>query len=427
MAEGSRYQDKTEKRGRWKARLKYAAGTAALVFTVLLALFLPGWYSGWRETGAMEQVVLEKREEIRLLDMEALDISTKLAMLGESEEFNYSVTVDITGAGETNLQYQELVDEKLSEWQDCHLLPENPFPTGIIEGGEDWNIGLDTYVKIDAGLIPVRTLIRERSVDSGSIEVVILDQSNDFLYYVGIVSEPVLFYILQNLGVGTDEELMQKMADGTYSMDMIRDLSWYDYASVCGADSQEIRAADRTGIFQDVTLRYEEFDVSAFRSMINFEGEFGLQTMFGTDRWAELAYTIVNLYTGRGVYKVDHSEWVDTWNEEAIGYGRDDLLLIPETETEIAAAQQEAGSSPDGYEENVPDVILSDEAEEQAEWYDGKEEISWQEEELMRRYGIDPADLPEEKKEQILRDIQDKEQMGNYGIEPAAEAADDGW
>ena len=354
MADGSRYQDKAEKHGKWKVRLKYAAGLAALAFTVLLALFLPGWYSGWREEEVMEQVVLEKREGIRLLDMEALDIGTKLAMLGDSEEFSYSVMNELTNIDETKLQYQKILDEQFAEWYECHLIPEHPFPVRN-EEEEFWNFSLDAYVRIDAGVIPVEVLIRTDNWGDDVIEIAILDQSNDFLYYAGIVSEEMLDYAYQNMGIATEDELRQKLEDGTYSLDLVRDPSWYDYASVCGADSQEVKIMDPAGFFQRITLHYEEFDVSAFRSLLDAAWAVGVQTMFGTDRWAELAYSITVMYMGYTLGPYDYYLWIDEWNDMVLKHGRDDLLFIPEEEPEIAAMLEEAGSASasGGYDEKV--------------------------------------------------------------------------
>ncbi len=395
MAEGSRYQDKTERHGMWKVRLKYAAGIVALAFTVLLALFLPGWYSGWRETEAMEQVVLEKREELRLIDMETLDIGTKLAMLSESEEFSYSVSVDMTDSAETDQQYQEILDEKFSEWYSCHLLPEHPFPISYKDKGEDltWGVSLDTYVKIDAGVIPVRALVRINNAED-AIEIAILDQSNDFLYYAGIISDEMLLYSFQVLGVESEDELDQKLWDGTYSLDMVRDPFWYDYASVCGANSQEIETTDPTGIFQRVTLRYEEFDVSAFRTMFQSDWGIGLQTMFGTQKWEEIAVSIATMYTGYAVAPVSEEEWFDTWNEEMIDHVRGDLLIIREDGTDTAMVQEKVTGPSAVYGKDFADPIVPDDAGEQAEWADG-EENDWQaaqDAELMKKYGLEPAE-----------------------------------
>lgn len=355
MAQGSRYQDKPAGTGhrhgrgrtqagsmweqagggkRWKIRLQYAMGTSALTLTVLLALFLPDWYSKWMETQSMNHVVLEKREEVRLLDMEALDISTKLSMLEESSQFDCSVMYDL-GISEFTAQDWKNFDERISEWSACHLLPDN-----LLSGdpAEYLANGMDAYVRIDAGVIPVRVLIR--SADFGdALVVMILDQSNAFMYYIGIVSEEIREYMLESMGADTEEDLQKGISDGTYSLDGIRDFSWYDYASVCNADSQELVSSDFSGLYQCVKLKYEEFDVSAFRSILegNF-GSLGLQTMFGTQEWETLAQEIADM-GGYLLYQLSPLEWLDNWNEMVLDEGRDDLLQI-ETETE-AYAQEE--------------------------------------------------------------------------------------
>lgn len=221
------------------------------------------------------------------------------------------------------------VRNKNSEWYSCHLLPEHPFPISYSDKGEDlaWGVSLDAYVKIDAGVIPVRALVRVNNAED-AVEIAILDQSNDFLYYAGIISDEMLLYSFQVLGVESEDELDQKLWDGTYSLDMVRDSSWYDYASACGANSQEIETTDPTGIFQKVTLRYEEFDVSAFRTMFQNDWGSGLQTMFGTQKWEEIAVSIATMYTGYAVNPVSEEEWLDTWNEEMVYYGRGDLLIM---------------------------------------------------------------------------------------------------
>ena len=248
-------------------------------------------------------------------------------------------------------------------------------------------------MKIDAGVIPVRALVRINNAED-AIEIAILDQSNDFLYYAGIISDEMLLYSFQVLGVESEDELDQKLWDGTYSLDMVRDPFWYDYASVCGANSQEIETTDPTGIFQRVTLRYEEFDVSAFRTMFQSDWGIGLQTMFGTQKWEEIAVSIATMYTGYAVAPVSEEEWFDTWNEEMIDHVRGDLLIIREDGTDTAMVQEKVTGPSAVYGKDFADPIVPDDAGEQAEWADG-EENDWQaaqDAELMKKYGLEPAE-----------------------------------
>ncbi len=402
MANGSRYQDEEEKKGKWGTRLKYAAGITALVFTVVLALFLPGWYSGWREEEAMEQVVLEKREEIRFFDMEALDIGTKLAMLGDSEEFSYSVMYDLTGVSQNDQQTRKLLNEKLLEWYEDHLIPDHPFYTE--EMSDDiWSLRLDAYVKIDDGVIPVKMLAWASDWGEGNIEIAILDQSNDFLYYAGIASAELLEFVIQVAGMESEDEMYRRFDDGTYSLDMARDSSWYDYASVCGADVQEIEMTDPVGIFQRVTLRYEDFDAAAYRSLFGSDGSTGVQTMFGTDRWAELVYSVINMYMGLNMGPYNYFAWISEWNTMVIEHGRADLMFQPETE--IAAAEEEISGA--AYGEKVREEML--------EKYDGASDpllgLTEKERALVEGYGIDPFSLTEQDRELLKI-------YSIYGVDP---------
>ena len=77
--------DRTSRK--WKSRIKYMAGILGLTATVVLALILPDLYSGWQDGKILDQVALSTREEIHFLDTDALDISARLQMLAETQDF----------------------------------------------------------------------------------------------------------------------------------------------------------------------------------------------------------------------------------------------------------------------------------------------------------------------------------------------------
>ena len=51
-------------RDRWKTVLAYIVGIGVLVLSLILAWFLPGWYSQWQDERLMGQVTVSSRENI---------------------------------------------------------------------------------------------------------------------------------------------------------------------------------------------------------------------------------------------------------------------------------------------------------------------------------------------------------------------------
>lgn len=326
--------------GKWNIWLKYLAGVLLLVFTVLLALFLPGWYSEWRDAQTMEEVVLTAQERIKFLDTDALDVSARLKMLSESKDFGFveGLGNDYGWSDESALeQTLEKCRKSLKKWGRYHLLPESAWKA---VSRNNLLFTASWYVETEAGLIPVRVLsFLEPNL------IVIMDQDNGFLYYVGITSDLMYEYVVWCLGEDSIEEKdpmvqIEKMLESDeYSLSTMRDSSACDFAEACKASSQKATAKDNMEMYLGVELPFEDFTAMAYREMYWHNGFWGMAVMFGSEQWRYMAYASA-MYTGDNDYEMTLQEWVESWNDTVLEFGNTTLLQDMPEETE-ALVQEE--------------------------------------------------------------------------------------
>lgn len=326
--------------GKWYIWLKYLAGVLLLVFTVLLALFLPGWYSEWRDAQTMEEVVLTAQERIKFLDTDALDVSARLKMLSESKDFGFveGLGNDYGWSDESALeQTLEKYRKSLKKWGRYHLLPESAWKA---VSRNNLLFTASWYVETEAGLIPVRVLsFLEPNL------IAIMDQDNGFLYYVGITSDLMYEYVVWCLGEDSIEEKdpmvqIEKMLESDeYSLSTMRDSSACDFAEACKASSQKATAKDNMEMYLGVELPFEDFTAMAYREMYWHNGFWGMAVMFGSEQWRYMAYASA-MYTGDNDYEMTLQEWVESWNDTVLEFGNTTLLQDMPEETE-ALVQEE--------------------------------------------------------------------------------------
>lgn len=340
-------QQDTTRHHKWKIRLKYLTGVLGLAATGLLALFLPKWYSGWQDARLLDQVTLSKSEGIQFLDTDAIDVSARLQMLADTTFFGYSEgTVLESYKEETDLDLINQCRDSLKKWSSCHLMPEGILDAAVLD---DEVLCFYYYVQIDAGVIPVVVL----SFLSDPYLQVIMDGDNGFLYCVGYAGEDMYDYIYQHLGVENDEEFSRSLENGTYSLDQICAPSWYEFAALAGADTQEVVSTDFSGLFLEMDLSGEQFSSKAYRILFEHMeyGNIGLAVMFGNQNWWELARLVSNYYDAYGFndQQLSVNDWIEEWNHNALEYGRPDLLQEETEDTyAIVESRENVASDYDG-------------------------------------------------------------------------------
>lgn len=348
---------------KWKKRLKYLAGIFVLAATVVLALTLPDLYSRWQDAKTMGEVVLSQREGIQFLDTDALDISARLKMLGESSGFYHTqgmVYFSQEYSSGSRSVMNELVGkcrDSLKKWQECNLIPSEVVEAAELEGEV---MAAYYYVQIDAGMIPVAVLcfVRDPYLE------VIMDADNGFLYYVGCSGIAVESYMMQCMGLGSDilDEVEEEEVFAEYSFDQVQDFSRYRFAELAGAESQEIESEDATGLFLNVKLLYDDFTSMVYRTMFTHDsisdfmdgsgesdtGGTGLAVMFGNWYWIDMAVEVVNWYYGTYDEISSVYNWIYEWNDTVLSYGRDDLLM-EESEAADASYSEKSDVYIDGH------------------------------------------------------------------------------
>lgn len=358
---------------KWKSIIKYLAGLLGLTATIVLALVLPDLYSGWQDGKLLDQVTLSTREEIHFLDTDALDISARLQMLAETQDFYYTsgAFLSYTYSGTPTPVQEDLLEKcrtSLEKWNSYHLLPEG---LENMVRAEDNMTAAYYYVQIDAGMIPVIVMC----FGENPFLQVIMDADNGFLYYVGCAGDDSAEYIFECLGISGEEDLDKALTEGAFSFNQIRDASRYLFTELTGADSQKIRAADFSGLYLDAELRYEDYSSMAYRRLFeHYAASPGIVVMFGTRNWGGLAVETVELFYGGEEWLLSVTDWTNGWNEMVEALGRPDMRQdadatdfeeyrgnINEEEEEsliidgVIPGKQESYDSSDGYGKAVGD------------------------------------------------------------------------
>lgn len=326
--------------GKWKIWMKYLTGVLLLVFTVLLALFLPELYSGWRDAQTMNEVMLTSQERIKFLDTDALDVSARLKMLSETKRFEFVEGLENNfGWGSDSVQEQTLEEcrKSLKKWGGYHLLPENAWKAA---NRDNLILYSSWYTETEEGVIQV-TVLSFRWPNM----LVIMDQDNGFLYYVGITDDLLAEYLAWWLGADSAEEkdpvvqLEKMVASNEYFLDTIRDFSECGFARICNADSQKVSARDDMKMYLDIELQFEDFVGTAYRKMYWHYGLAGMAVMFGSEQWRYMAYAAAS-YTGEEEYDMPLQEWVEEWNNEVLESGNTTLLQDMPEETEAVVEEK---------------------------------------------------------------------------------------
>lgn len=340
------------KRKNGKLIAEYGIGILVLIAVVLAALVGPDWYASWQDERQFEQVVLSNRETIRFLDAKSLDIVERIALLngvdhlewrehvqGYYEEYNIDITSDYRSNWIKEIQDKER--RLVGQWIERGILPEQT--AKLLETGankELWIEEAELSVLADQSVLNVVVFMHSMYDDDPSVLIVIMDETQDLLYYAGVFGVPFWDWMAQSIGPyecdGYDK-LWNAWADDVQQME-IRD--WGDIAAVCGAQLCEAANAVQTDsdlLYQDFVLHYDRFDGFARKELAFCEETgFGMAVMVGTPEWETLLYQVSN---GR-VGPASQVQWmVEPFENGAVAGS---ILYRESEETEIGIYDEDA-------------------------------------------------------------------------------------
>lgn len=297
-----------ERRRNRKVIFQYIMGVFLLSASVLLALFVPGWYSDWQDRLLLEKMVLSSREDIEFLDVASLDMEGRMKLLKESVVVEWSGEME----SEYDAAYEVAVFDRLEvfrgileQWTDAGLLPEIFDTTAPFDEFFSQNYIVD-YEVTSVVLGPQTTLpvcvfaLRNDEKEVGML--VIMDAEKDIVYYVALVGYVVQEYMAGLLGYESLEHMVWLVLEGK-ELGQQEDYSGYDFAKICKARSDVITGTPEELNF-DVNLEFDSFTGYAQRRVLGVAGvpdEYGISIALGTDKW--------NSFISEALADKDMSEW----------------------------------------------------------------------------------------------------------------------
>lgn len=332
----------------WKSALLYGIGILALIATVILAWFFPGWYSQWQDQQLTGKVTVSSRDKIEFIDTETLDIAGRLWRLKNVKNVLGWGSASTQGSDEL-VKNVTRVTQLQKRWAEANLLPAGEWTKQLskemqwIEDGmlkkildENTDIDsfgtdseaigkwLDSYAEItaidfyfDQGTIPA-WFVKLTDPD----RTIIMDREKDIIYYMSVSgTEEVWDGMAGFLGYSSYTKLVKTYWNGELKLEDMRDCSESDFAAVCGALSAEAEYAAAEDVIGgicplnlDVSLEYETFRANAFRRIVSNDSGFGIAVMFGNRCWLEALNDFL-LSSGKGEYM--DSFWL--WLERPMG------------------------------------------------------------------------------------------------------------
>lgn len=314
-----------KKQDSWKSVLAYAAGGAGLLLSLLLAFFFPSWYGSWRDAQLLGKVTLESRENIEFLDGDSLDIAGRMEKLGSASmlawsysydydtyyrNYDYDITEGITLSQRKNIQRCK---NAVDQWENAGLLPE---------GCSEWIdtqyhllLYLEPVLYINDSALPLcffafaneniedtaaqtQSMSEEEETEAADepnidLMLVLMDAEKDLIYYASVTGCTAQSSMIQELGYGSREELQNALERGNRIRKM-PDISAYDFAGVCSAESASI-TAEAGQLELLVSLQYDNFEAYAGRSLLCNEGGYGEAVFFGTPKWPSLVNELLTM------------------------------------------------------------------------------------------------------------------------------------
>ena len=360
-------------RDRWKTVLAYMVGIGVLVLALILAWFLPGWYSQWQDERLMGQVTVSSRENIEFLDSDSLDIAGRLEKLGMASSLSWGSQVDYSYFdygydGWISEGQQSAVSRcktVISQWWDAGMLPVDC---------RDWVdeehalILMEYVLYVDQNALPVCFMAfsewaygQEETEEDLNLLMVLMDAEKDLIYYASVAGPEVCNAMAKELGYESNQHLVGSLEVGLARIRQELDLSGYDFASVCGAESAEI-TSDEGQLELKVSLQFDHFEGYAGRSLICNEAGYGMAVMYGTAKWPKMMQQLLENY---GSF-----EWLmttDLWCDFIVGgvdYGQAEEILseiVIEGDTvndEVFTPVTEAAEYPNAWAEDWQEVVI---------------------------------------------------------------------
>lgn len=291
-----------------KTIFKYVLGILSLAASVILAWFLPGWYSSWNDTRLMRQVTLSSRENIDFLDIDSLDIADRLNMLQNSENFGWDVGL-WDGAyffsGITEDTLFEKSKALIGDWCVSGLLPRQ-YHNWVKDLYPRFFTSSNLY--LDQAILPVCMVnfVDERQ----NALFIVMDIEKDLIYYASATGPWIEEEMALSLGYASYADMSTRLSKGESLPGCQPDTSGYDFASVCGADTASISSSPDC-LELSVVLSFDTFHGSAFRKVICNGSAFGLAIMYGTERWSDFV-TEICLKLGIEEYAEDTMFWLSS-------------------------------------------------------------------------------------------------------------------
>lgn len=330
-----------DRRNRWSIILSYLAGIFLLAVSVLLAWFVPGAYSEWQDHRMLKVSVLSSRDDIEFLDMDTLEMETRMRMLKETKQMLY-LDYGNYNLGEAEISEKRNVCQKeLQQWADCGLMPEEYVD---LLSEECWVEGVVVNISLSETILPCKLLYFEDKLQERQM-FVILDDETDIIYYVAIYGYVVQEYMAARLGYDSLEYMCWEVLEGRRK-ELQEDYSGYDFEAVCRAENARI-TGEKEELNFDVALEYETFTGYANRRVIGREGTNGLAISLGTEKWEEFLWQA----TGYD----DSQEWFLTTKE----WQRRLVMALYGVEIEYADVNEQSYAR--AYEE---EVIVQENAQE---------------------------------------------------------------
>lgn len=342
---------------RWKKVLAYAAGIIILAVCLILALFFPDWYGRWQDEQLIGKVTLESRENIEFLDGDSLDIAGRMKKLGEATSIEWGfggrydvedndLYVDDWAYANTNQQKNtQRCRELLKQWWEAGLLPEDC--SSWIDERYHLILYIEPALYVNDSVLPVCFLafanehIEEADLydavtgdeavsneDQVDLLLVLMDAEKDMIYYASIAGAAMQKAMLHELGYESEQQLRENLVNETIVLKK-PDVTAYDFAAVCGAESAKI-TAEPGQLELRAALQYDNYEAYAGRSLIWNEGGYGQAILFGTPRWQRLIRQLLGalgseellmtteLWCNLMLGQISHDEALDLLNTASI-------------------------------------------------------------------------------------------------------------
>lgn len=249
---------------KWKCILEYILGAGSLAAVIAIAWFVPEWYAKWQEQYLLGNVTVSSRGEIQFLDTDSLDVISRLKLMEEADGLKWvgydNISFDVN---DKIKEYRKIV----GEWCRLGLLPA--FTENMV--AEDLMIYIWTFAEMDEkSLIPFFVC---RFDDGSDAVTVMADAEKNMIYYISVSGCRAEEYMAERLGYESADSLYKAVSSDIF-LAQKEDLSVYDFAGICGAESASVKAGDGN-LNLDAELKFDSFEGHAYRRMVYTDASFG--------------------------------------------------------------------------------------------------------------------------------------------------------